>query len=179
MSRIGKQPVHLPAGVSFALAKDTVTVKGPKGELKRQIDGRVKIEQEGSNLTFRIPEDADRAMGAVHGLTRALVANMCEGVAKGFERRLEIIGVGYRAEAKSDRLVLSVGYSHPVECMLPKGIQASVEKNTIISLKGIDKEVLGQTAAEIRRVRPPEPYKGKGIRYAGEKVRRKEGKKGA
>lgn len=179
MSRIGKKPVPVPSGVNVALQGGVLTVKGPKGTLTKKVDPRVSVKAEGAEVQVLIPEAEARAMSATHGLVRALLANMVTGVTQGFERKLEIVGVGYKAEAKGESLTMNVGYSHPVEMPLPKGVAAKVERNVAITLSGIDREVLGQVAAEIRRVRPPEPYKGKGIRYAGEKIKLKEGKKGA
>lgn len=178
MSRIGKKPVPIPAGVTVAVDGSTVRVKGPKGELARTFrpemrirvdDGQVVVERSADNKTQR----------ALHGLTRALIANMVQGAAAGYRKTLEIVGVGYRAEKKGKVLVLNVGYSHPVEYPEPEGITISTPAPTTVVVEGIDKEKVGQVAAEIRSVRPPEPYKGKGIRYQDEQVRRKAGKAGA
>lgn len=177
MSRVGKKVIELPEGVTITNNNNEVTVKGPKGELTRQFNKDLTIEIEGSNVTVVRPSDS-KEHRTIHGTTRALIANMVEGVSKGFERNLELVGVGYRAQKQGTKLVLSVGYSHPVEFEAETGIEIDVPANTKISIKGIDKERVGAIAANIRQVRPPEPYKGKGIRYEGEQVRRKEGKTG-
>jgi large subunit ribosomal protein L6 len=176
MSRIGKRPIEVPAGVIVSVDPGRVTVSGPKGELRQQVPARMKVEQEeGSVLVTRPTERGeDRAL---HGLTRTLIANMVEGVTKGFEKRLELQGVGYRAALQGADLRLDVGYSHPVVMKARQGISFEDPSNTEIIVKGDDKQQVGQTAAEIRKVRPPEPYKGKGIRYQGEYVRRKVGKR--
>jgi large subunit ribosomal protein L6 len=176
MSRIGRKPIDVPAGVIVAIDPGRVTVSGPKGELRQQVPQRIAIEQQGDQILVTRPSDRgpDRAL---HGLTRTLVANMIEGVTAGFERRLELQGVGYRASMSSSNLEIQVGYSHPVRIVPRKGIEFEVPAPTQIVVRGIDKQAVGQTAAEIRRVRPPEPYKGKGIRYEGEYVRRKVGKR--
>ena len=177
MSRIGKKPVEIPAGVTVTLDKNTVTVKGPKGELSRSFNPDMEIKIEENVLTVSRPSDV-KEHRALHGTTRAVIANMVEGVSKGFERGLELIGVGYRAQKQGSKLVLNVGYSHPVEIEPESGLEIEVPVNTKIIVKGTDKERVGALAANIRGVRPPEPYKGKGIRYEGEFVRRKEGKTG-
>ncbi|OCA81007.1 50S ribosomal protein L6 [Bacillus sp. FJAT-27225] len=177
MSRIGKKPIEIPAGVTVTLDKNTVTVKGPKGELTRTFNPEIGIEVEGNTVTVTRPSDV-KEIRALHGTTRALISNMVEGVSTGFQRNLELIGVGYRASKQGNKLVLNVGYSHPVEIEPEAGLEIEVPANTKISIKGYDKERVGALAANIRGVRPPEPYKGKGIRYEGEVVRRKEGKKG-
>jgi large subunit ribosomal protein L6 len=178
MSRVGKQPIEMPSDVTLTVGEDNlVTVKGSKGELSRTFSSDIKIELEGNTVTVTRPSDA-KEHRALHGTTRALIANMVEGVSKGFERNLELVGVGYRAQKQGAKLVLNVGYSHPVEIEAEKGIEIEVPSNTKISIKGIDKERVGALAANIRAVRSPEPYKGKGIRYEGEYVRRKEGKTG-
>jgi large subunit ribosomal protein L6 len=176
MSRIGKRPIELPVGVNVALSPGRVQVNGPLGELTQHVPARILIEKQDEQLVVTRPTERgeDRAL---HGLTRTLVANMVEGVTKGFEKRLEIQGVGYRATLRGADLELSVGYSHPVVMKAPQGIAFDVPVPTQIVVKGIDKQQVGQVAAEIRRVRPPEPYKGKGIRYEGEYVRRKVGKR--
>ena len=176
MSRIGKTPIELPAGVSVSIDPGRVMVNGPLGELTQQVPQRMKIEQGDGELTVTRPTERgdDRAL---HGLTRSLVANMVEGVTKGYERKLEIQGVGYRAALRGASLELSVGFSHPVVIEPRQGISFEVPTPTEVIVKGIDKQQVGQTAAEVRRVRPPEPYKGKGIRYEGEYVRRKVGKR--
>ena len=178
MSRIGKKPVVVPAGVDVKLNGATITVKGPKGELTRTLHSDMQLKVEKGEVLVSRPSDAERHK-ALHGLTRTLVANMVEGVTTGFVRVLEIQGVGYKAEAKGPGLTLSVGYSHQVVYPAPKGIAFAVENNTVVKISGADKEKVGQVAAELRNVRPPEPYKGKGIRYQGEQVRRKAGKTGA
>ncbi|MFD2216905.1 MULTISPECIES: 50S ribosomal protein L6 [Bacillaceae] len=176
MSRIGKKLLEIPAGVTINIADDnTVTVKGPKGELTRTFNIDMKIAIEDNVLTVTRPSDA-KEHRALHGTTRSLLGNMVEGVSKGFERGLELIGVGYRASKSGNKLVLNVGYSHPVEITPESGIEIEVPSQTKVLVKGTDKERVGAIAANIRDVRPPEPYKGKGIRYEGEHVRRKEGK---
>ena len=176
MSRIGKQPIELPAGVNVAISRGRVQVNGPLGELSQNVPLRMQVEQEDGTLTVKRPTDRgdDRAL---HGLTRSLLANMVEGVTKGFEKRLEIQGVGYRAALRGTDLELNVGFSHPVVVKPPQGITFEVPDATTVLVKGIDKQQVGEIAAEVRKVRPPEPYKGKGIRYAGEYVRRKVGKR--
>jgi large subunit ribosomal protein L6 len=175
MSRIGKRPVPLPKGVTATIDGRTVTVKGPKGEISRAVHAELRLELEEQSVTVKRPSDEPRHK-ALHGLTRTLVANMVEGVTKGFSKSLEIQGVGYKAEVKPFGVQLVVGYSHPVPYHAPKGIKISVDNNTQVRVEGVDKELVGQVAAELRSVRPPEPYKGKGIRYVGEQVRRKAGK---
>ncbi|PPS45225.1 50S ribosomal protein L6 [Chroococcidiopsis sp. TS-821] len=177
MSRIGKRPITIPAKVQVTIDGSQVTVKGPKGELSRELPSAVTIEQEGDTLLVKRKDDS-RIARQMHGLSRTLVANMVDGVSQGFQRRLEIQGVGYRAAVQGRNLTLNVGYSHPVQIEPPEGIQLAVENNTNVIVSGFDKELVGNTAAKIRDVRPPEPYKGKGIRYAGEFVRRKAGKAG-
>jgi large subunit ribosomal protein L6 len=176
MSRIGRQPIELPAGVSVSISPGRVMVNGPLGELTQQVPARMQVEQENSTLTVKRPTERgeDRAL---HGLTRSLIANMVEGVTNGFQKRLEIQGVGYRATLRGVDLELNVGYSHPVVLKAPQGITFEVPTPTEVLVKGIDKQAVGQIAAEVRKVRPPEPYKGKGIRYEGEYVRRKVGKR--
>jgi large subunit ribosomal protein L6 len=178
MSRIGKRPVAIPNGVTVEVTNNTVAVKGPKGELRRTLPREMQVALENGAVAVARPSDEKRHK-ALHGLSRTLVANMVEGVSKGFTKVLEIQGVGYKAEAKPYGVNLIVGYSHPVKYEAPKGIKISVENNTVVKIEGADKEVVGQVAAELRSVRPPEPYKGKGIRYQGEQVRRKAGKTGA
>lgn len=177
MSRIGKRPITIPAKVEVSIEGQHVAVKGPKGELSRTLPVEVILEKEGETLLVT-RRDESRAARQRHGLCRTLVANMVDGVSQGFQRRLEIQGVGYRAQVQGRNLVLTVGYSHPVQINPPEGIQLAVENNTNVIVSGFDKEVVGNIAAQIRAVRPPEPYKGKGIRYAGEVVRRKAGKAG-
>ena len=175
MSRIGNKVITIPAGVEVNINDNFATVKGPKGELKQQFDKDMTFNIEGNEITVVRPSDSKRHR-TVHGTTRAILANMIEGVSTGFKKELELIGVGYRAQMQGKKLVLSVGYSHPVEFEEIEGIKLGVEGNTKVSIEGINKEVVGQYAAKVRAVRPPEPYKGKGIRYVGEYVRRKEGK---
>ena len=178
MSRIGRMPIPVPQGVTVDIQKNTVRVKGPKGEMVRTFDPDMQIELEDNTVFVRRPTD-QRRHRALHGLTRALLNNMVTGVSQGFVRRLQIEGVGYRAELQGKNLVLNVGYSHPVVIEPPDGISFEVEKGyRWLNVSGIDKELVGEMAARIRRVRPPEPYKGKGIRYEGEYVRRKAGKAG-
>jgi large subunit ribosomal protein L6 len=176
MSRIGRAPIEVPAGVTVAVDPGRVMVNGPLGELTQQVPPRMKIDHEEGTIKVSRPTERgeDRAL---HGLTRTLIANMVEGVTKGFEKRLEIQGVGYRAALRGTDLELAVGYSHPVTIKPRSGITFEVPVPTQVVVKGIDKQAVGQTAAEIRKVRPPEPYKGKGIRYEGEYVRRKVGKR--
>jgi large subunit ribosomal protein L6 len=176
MSRIGRKPIEIPAGVSVSVDPGRVMVNGPLGELTQRLPQRMKVEQaDGEIIVTRPTERGDDR--ALHGLTRSLVANMIEGVTKGFEKRLEIQGVGYRAALRGQSLELSVGFSHPVVVDPPAGITFEVPSATEVIVKGIDKQQVGQTASEVRAVRPPEPYKGKGIRYEGEYVRRKVGKR--
>jgi large subunit ribosomal protein L6 len=176
MSRIGKQPIVVPEGVTVAVASGRVTVNGPKGELSQRVSPDMKIEQSNGTLTVERPTDRGEHR-ALHGLTRSLIANMVEGVTNGFEKRLEIQGVGYRARLQGKSLELSLGYSHPISITAPDGIEFEVAAPTEVLVRGIDKQLVGETAARIRKQRPPEPYKGKGIRYAGEQVRRKVGKR--
>jgi large subunit ribosomal protein L6 len=176
MSRIGKKAVAIPSGVTLTLAGQTVTVKGPKGQLSWTIADEVEVKQEGSELLLTPRVDTKRAKG-MWGLSRTLVANMVQGVTTGFEESLELVGVGYRAAMKGTALSLQLGFSHDVDVAAPAGITFATPKQTEIKIAGIDKQAVGEIAAKIRRIRPPEPYKGKGVRYAGEKVRRKEGKK--
>ena len=178
MSRIGKSPVNLPSGVEVSVAERTITVKGPKGTLSREIPGEIEVSVDGGVLTCTRPND-ERRNRAQHGLTRSLVNNMVLGVTEGFKKNLEIVGVGYRAEAQGpNALRLNLGFSHPVNVNAPDGITFEVPVPTQIVVNGIDKEVVGQVAADIRSIRKPEPYKGKGVRYAGERILRKAGKAG-
>ncbi|ABW29682.1 MULTISPECIES: 50S ribosomal protein L6 [Acaryochloris] len=177
MSRIGKVPIPIPDKVNVTIKGQAVTVKGPKGELSREITPEVAIEQ-ADNLVTVTRRNESRIARQRHGLSRTLIANMVEGVSKGFEKKLQIQGVGYRAQVQGRNLILNVGYSNPVTIEPPEGVQVAVESNTNVIVSGINKEVVGNTAARIRAVRPPEPYKGKGIRYADEYVRRKVGKAG-
>ncbi|MDO9429891.1 MAG: 50S ribosomal protein L6 [Pseudomonadota bacterium] len=176
MSRIGKKAVAVPSGVTVTIEGQTVTVKGPKGQLAWTVAEEIEVKQEGAELLLTKRVDNTRAQ-AMWGLSRTLVANMVEGVTSGFEKTLELVGVGYRAAMKGNALSMQLGFSHDVDVPAPAGITFAVPKQTEIKISGIDKQVVGEIASQIRRLRPPEPYKGKGVRYAGEKVRRKEGKK--
>jgi len=176
MSRIGRQPIELPEGVSVDAKPGSVTVKGPKGELSQPVHADMKVSVDGGTLTVSRPTDRGEHR-ALHGLTRSLIANMVEGVTDGYERRLEIQGVGYRAQLKGKALEMSLGYSHPVSVPAPEGIEFEVPQPTEVVVRGIDKQLVGEIAARIRKTRPPEPYKGKGVRYAGEHVSRKVGKR--
>ena len=178
MSRIGKKPVPLPAGVTATISGTTVTVKGPKGSLSRTLPSEMLVSLEGTEITVARPSEQERHK-ALHGLSRTLVANMVEGVSNGFFKKLELQGVGYKAEPKPFGINLVVGLSHQVPVKAPEGITLVCETPTLVRVEGMSKELVGQVAAEIRNVRPPEPYKGKGIRYLGEQVRRKAGKTGA
>lgn len=175
MSRIGLRPIEIPEGVEVTVDGHTVTVKGPKGELERKVHETMEVVLEDNTITVNRQNDLKESR-ALHGTTRSLIQNMIDGVRNGFEKELEIIGVGYRAQKQGNKLVIGAGYSHPVEIEPEEGIEIDVPKNTEIIVKGIDKELVGVTAAKIRAIRSPEPYKGKGIRYKGEHVRRKEGK---
>ena len=175
MSRIGKKPVTLPDKVQFSLNGDMISVKGPKGSLERQIHPAIELDVNDNVIEVKT-DTSDKKKVALQGLFRSLISNMVTGVSAGYEKKLLLSGIGYRAEAKGKSLVLSVGYSNPVDFPLPEGITANVENNTQITLTGIDKELVGQVAANVRRVRPPEPYKGKGIMYADERIVRKAGK---
>jgi large subunit ribosomal protein L6 len=176
MSRIGKKALALPAGVSATIDGQTVTVKGPKGQLSWTVADEIAVAQGDDGLSFTPRNDSQRAK-AMWGLSRTLVANMVHGVTQGYERTLELVGVGYRAQLKGRSLSMQLGFSHEVDIPPPEGITFATPKQTEIRISGIDKQLVGEMAARIRKVRPPEPYKGKGVRYAGEKVRRKEGKK--
>lgn len=180
MSRIGKQPVSVPQGVTASVQGQTVSLKGPKGELRRDVRPEIGVVLDGSEIVFERKSETKEAR-AYHGMERALVNNMVEGVSTGYVKELELIGVGYRAEVKGKVLNLGLGYSHDIDYNLPEGVKASVIKEArqiFVKLEGIDKQLIGQTAAEIRGFRPPEPYKGKGVRYRDEQVRRKAGKAG-
>ena len=177
MSRIGKNPISVPSGVTITLDGNRVTVKGPKGELSRTIPADMLISQENGTVTVNRPSDEQKHK-ALHGLSRTLIANMVEGVTKGFSKQLDIVGVGYKAEARPYGLQLALGFSHAVEYKAPQGIKLSAPLPTQIIIEGANKEIVGQVAAELRSLRPPEPYKGKGIKYAGEQIRRKAGKAG-
>jgi large subunit ribosomal protein L6 len=176
MSRIGRSPIPLPANVDVTVSDGRIAVKGPQGTLERALPGQITVTQEGSQLIVQRPDD-ERANKALHGLTRSLVANMVTGVSAGFTKELEIVGVGYRATAQGpNKLEFALGFSHPVPVEAPSGITFEVPQPTRVVIKGIDKELVGQVAANIRKIRKPEPYKGKGVRYAGEVVVRKAGK---
>jgi large subunit ribosomal protein L6 len=177
MSRIGKAPIPVPGGVTVTLSGLDVTVKGPKGELKRTLPEGVSIAQDGTVLVVS-PADGTRRSRERHGLCRTLVANMVEGVSQGYTRKLEIVGVGYRAAVQGKKLVVSAGYSHQVEMVPPDGVTFAVEGNTTVLISGASKELVGNEAAKVRAIRPPEPYKGKGIKYEGERILRKAGKTG-
>ncbi len=177
MSRIGRMPIQLPQGVQVEVKKNLVTVRGPKGTLSRELHPDMKIEQSDGSIVVSRPTES-RMHRSLHGLTRTLVANMVAGVTTGYSRRLEVSGVGYRAQQAGKDLVLQLGYSHPVAVEPPEGVTLTAETPTRIVVSGIDKELVGETAARIRRVRPPEPYKGKGVRFSEEQVRRKVGKTG-
>jgi large subunit ribosomal protein L6 len=176
VSRIGKQPIEIPQGVSVKIGDGRITAEGPKGKLSQPVPGGLTAEIDKSQLVIRRDSDA-RQVRALHGLTRALAANMVTGVKAGFERKLEIVGIGYRAQLTGKALTLALGYSHPIVFPLPEGVTAEVDKQTAITLRAADKALLGETAAKLRALRKPDPYKGKGIRYAGEVVRKKVGKK--
>ncbi len=178
MSRIGKAPISIPSGVTVDRVGNEIRVKGPKGTLSERIPGTIRVKIENSEVVFERSEN-QREHRALHGLARALVANMVHGVTQSFVKELEIQGVGYRAEANAKTLKLNVGYSHPVDMPIPAGIKVSVERNVLVKIEGISAQEVGQFAANVRSVRPPEPYKGKGIRYVNERVRRKVGKAGA
>jgi len=177
MSRIGRQPIEIPSAVQVQIDGNAVTVKGPKGELRREVHADIGLHLEDGKLIVTRPSDQPKHR-ALHGLTRALIANMVLGVENGFSKTLELQGVGYRAQQMGQNIQLAVGYSHPVDVTPPAGVKLEVEGTSRIHVQGIDKELVGQIAAEIRQIRPPEPYKGKGIRYEGERVRRKAGKAG-
>ena len=177
MSRIGKHPVVLPKGVTAKVEGNTVHVKGPKGELERTLNDAMKVTLNDNQIVVERPDD-EANHKALHGLSRTLVANMIEGVTSGFKKELELVGVGYKAEQRPYGLQLALGFSHPVKYEAPKGIKLSAPQPTMIIIEGANKEVVGQVAAEIRSIRPPEPYKGKGIKYVGEQIRRKAGKAG-
>jgi large subunit ribosomal protein L6 len=176
MSRIGRKPIPVPESVTVELGPGRVAVKGPKGELAQALSAEMKVQQDGGTVTVERPTDRGEHR-ALHGLTRSLIANMVEGVTEGFEKRLEIQGVGYRAQLKGKNLEMALGYSHPVPIEPPEGIEFEVPQPTEIIVRGIDKQLVGQVAADIRKRRPPEPYKGKGIRYRDEHVMRKVGKR--
>jgi large subunit ribosomal protein L6 len=176
MSRVGKSPIKLPKGAEVSLSAEQITIKGPLGTISQNANRLVKVENDNGTLTFA-PADESREANAMYGTMRALVANMVKGVTEGFERKLTLVGVGYRAQSQGDKLNLSLGFSHPVVHQMPQGIKAETPTQTEIVIKGIDKQRVGQVAAEVRGYRPPEPYKGKGVRYANEVVLLKETKK--
>lgn len=178
MSRVGRKPILIPKGVTVAVEGETVRVEGPKGKLSRVVPAALTVSLQDSRLLVQRSSD-HRTVRALHGLTRALLANMVQGVTEGFEKKLEIVGIGYRAQLQGRALQLTLGYSHPVIFPLPEGIQAEMDKQTSVTIRGADKELVGQTAAKLRALRKPDPYKGKGIRYVGEMIRRKVGKKAA
>ncbi len=178
MSRVGKKPIPIPSKVKVVLTDEGVVVQGPKGELRRVVPPQLTVQVEDNRITLK-PQEESPKVNALFGLFRTLLANMVKGVAEGFERVLEIQGVGYRAEVQGNQLILNLGFSHPVPFQLPEGISAQVDKQTRLVLSGVDRDLLGLTAARIRRFRPPEPYKGKGIKYQEEKIRRKVGKTGS
>lgn len=177
MSRVGKQPIPVPEGVEVVFENATLEVRGPKGRLTQEMDRRIKVTFDDGRIVVKRTDDTNRSR-ALHGLTRSLIANMIEGVTDGFGKTLNIVGVGYRAELKGDILNLNLGYSHPIEFVLPEGINAKVEKQVKITIEGIDKQLVGEVAAKIRSFKSPEPYKGKGILYSDEKIRGKIGKAG-
>ncbi|OGW58233.1 MAG: 50S ribosomal protein L6 [Nitrospirae bacterium RIFCSPLOW2_12_42_9] len=177
MSRIGKKPIEIPKGVDVNINGQNVAVKGPKGSLQKSFPSEISITKKDDVLSVTIA-NTDKETGALHGLSRTLIANMIEGVMKGFEKTLEISGVGYKAMLQGKNIVLTLGYSHQITYPLPAGIDAAIDKQTVVKLKGIDKELLGQTASNIRSLRGPEPYKGKGVKYKDERIVRKEGKTG-
>ena len=175
MSRVGKNPVAIPSGVTVTVSDGAVTVKGPKGELKQSLVHGITASVEDGRVVFGRPDESKQSRSS-HGLIRSLVNNMVTGVSKGFEKKLEVIGVGYRADVKGSKLVMNLGYSHPIEYDIPKGVAVSVDKQNVISIQGIDKQQVGQVAAEVRAFRRPDSYKGKGVRYQGEYIRLKTGK---
>ncbi|MEW6378829.1 MAG: 50S ribosomal protein L6 [bacterium] len=178
MSRIGKQPIVIPKGINVQIDKNILSVKGPKGLTELNLHPHVNVEMEGEEIRVK-PRLQTKAARSIYGLTRALIFNMVQGVKNGFEKKLEIVGIGYKANVSGKNLVLNLGYSHPIEYPIPDGIEIQVDKQINIVVRGIDKQKVGQVCAEIRNFKPPEPYKGKGIRYEGEAVRRKVGKTGA
>ena len=177
MSRIGKKPIVLPPGVTLELKDGVVAVKGPKGSLSRSLLEGIEVEITDKAVNLKRASDGKKTR-SYHGLMRTLVANMVDGVSKGFEKKLEIVGIGYRSELHGNKLVFFLGYSHPIDFQLPQGISAEVEKQTLVTIKGIDKELVGQISAKIRNLRKPDPYKGKGVKYATEVLRKKAGKTG-
>lgn len=178
MSRIGKKPIPVPKGVTVKVGTGVVDVKGPKGSLTQPVPPGIRFEQQGDDLVA-IPESDDKALGKFHGLARSLMANAVTGVSEGFKRELDIVGVGYRAELKGSQVIFALGYSHPVVFDVPKGIDVAIDKNTHVTVTGVDCQLVGQVAANIRRLRKPDPYKQKGVRYTGEVLKKKVGKTGA
>jgi len=176
MSRIGKKPIAVPSGVKVSIAADAIEIQGPKGKMRVPVPGKIKFEQKDGHLVASRQNESQRAL---HGLARALVANAVKGVTEGFKKELDIVGVGYRAEVKGKSVVFTLGYSHPITFPIPEGIQIAVEKQTHVTVTGADKGVVGQVAANIRGLRPPDPYKQKGIRIVGERLKKKAGKAGA
>jgi len=176
MSRIGKKPIEIPQGVNVKIENNLITVKGPKGELSFKIHPQVIIQKENSSLKVSVKNEEDKKEMALWGTFQRVISNMIFGVTNGYEKKLELNGIGYRASVSSNKLILNLGFSHPVEFVLPLGIEAKVDKN-IITISGIDKQLVGETAAKIRKIKPPEPYKGTGIKYLGEVIRKKAGKK--
>ncbi|MDH4099902.1 MAG: 50S ribosomal protein L6 [Nitrospirota bacterium] len=177
MSRIGKKAVEIPSGVEATIQGSTISIKGPKGTMQRSVSPHMSVTKEGQLITVTRPSDANQ-MRALHGVTRTVIANMVTGVTKGFEKGLELVGVGYKAQLQGNVLVMSLGFSHPIHFPIPEGVSIKLDGPTAIKIHGIDKALVGQVAADLRDLRKPEPYKGKGVKYAGEKVRRKEGKTG-
>lgn len=178
MSRIGRLPISIPRDVKVDIIDGQVSVEGPKGRLSLQIHPGITVEVVGDNLVCRRPSDL-KYYKALHGLTRSLLANMIEGVSRGFQKKLELVGIGYRASIQGRNLTLTLGYSHPINYIIPDGIKIEVENQTLLTVSGIDKQKVGEVAAHVRSLRPPEPYKGKGVRYLNERIRRKAGKTGA
>lgn len=177
MSRIGKKAVEIPAGVEAVIQGSNISIKGPKGTMQGSVSPHMNIQKDGQVITVTRPSDANQ-MRALHGVTRTVIANMITGVTKGFEKSLELVGVGYKAQLQGNVLVMSLGFSHPIHFPIPAGVSIALDSPTVIRIQGIDKALVGQVAADIRDLRKPEPYKGKGVKYAGEKIRRKEGKTG-
>jgi len=178
LSRVGKNPISVPGGVEVEVKNSVVSVKGPKGNLSTPVDPSMSVKVEDGEIVVSRPDDSKQAM-SLHGLYRSLIANMVEGVTNMFEKKLEIVGVGYKGEVRNNRLTLQLGYSHPIVLVPPEGVEITAESPTNLTIRGIDKELVGQVAAKIRSFRPPEPYKGKGVKYAGEQIRRKAGKTAA
>ncbi|MDA2921666.1 50S ribosomal protein L6 [Patescibacteria group bacterium AH-259-L07] len=177
MSRIGKQPITIPEGVEAAIKDNTIVIKGPKGELTQNFPRVVAVEKKENQLVVRVKDSENKGQRSLWGTYARLISNMIDGVLEGYEKRLELVGVGFRASVKDKILVLNIGFSNPIEFKIPQGIEVTIESNNIVIIKGIDKQLVGETAAQIRRLRKPEPYKGKGIKYSDEIIRRKAGKK--